>query len=403
VYTDAAIEFIEAHASEPFFVYLAFNAPHTPLQVPQTYYDRYAGLDSVPGRAALLAAGVREERLPSVDVIRRLYGMISNIDDNVGRLLAQLDESGIRENTLVIFLTDNGPQQYRYTAGLRALKGSVYEGGIRVPAFFHWPGTLAANREIDTYAAHIDVLPTLLSFAGLPLPDSLDIDGRDWSAALRGVEAPADERPLVFHWQRGYPEPYRNIAVRRGPYKLVGQTGQQAGPSELELYNLEDDPGERRDLSAEQPERVQELKNYFDEWLEEALSSPSVGDTRIVLGSDHENPVVLNRNDARGSPGMWRQDQIYGYWDVEVQRAGRYDFRIHYFEAPGQPGDALVRIGPVQRTVFNADTAATGVVIENVPLRRGKWMVESWYAGRDNPGGPAFTHFPFYIEVERVE
>jgi len=399
VYTDAAIRFIEANAGEPFFLYLAYNAPHTPLQVPRSYYDRYAALDSIPGRSGLLAAGVREEQLPSLDVIRRLYGMITNIDDNVGRLLAQLEASGVREETLVIFLTDNGPQQFRYTAGLRARKGSVYEGGIRVPAFFYWPETLTGGREIDSYAAHIDVLPTLLGLAGIPLPDTLDLDGRDWSAALQGAEAPAGERPLVFQWQRGYPEPYRNIAVRRGPYKLVGPAG-----GGLELYNLDDDPGERYDLSAGQPAMVKELTAYFDEWLETALSSPSVGDTRIVLGSTYENPVVLNRNDARGSPGMWRQDQIYGYWDVQVLRGGLYDFRIHYFEPPWQAGDALVRIGPVQRTVFNADTTATEVLIGRVPLRPGEWMVESWYAGQDRGGeGPAFTHFPFYIEVERVE
>ncbi len=403
VYTDAAIDFIGQERDAPFFVYLAFNAPHTPLQVPQEYYDRYRALDSVPGHSELVAAGLPEENLMGIENLRRLYGMVTNIDDNVGRLLAGLKEKGLEENTLVVFLTDNGPQQHRYRAGLRGRKGTVYEGGIRVPCFFRWPGRLAAGSELDAYAAHIDMAPTLLGLCGLPVPDSLQLDGLDLSASLLGEETPPGDRPLFFEWQRGYPEPYRNVAVRRGPYKLVGQAGHLANVEQLELYNLADDPAETRNLSREKPEIARELKALFDAWLPEALASPSVGDTRIVIGSDHENPVVLNRNDARGSPGIWRQEQIYGYWDVEVAAAGRYDFKVHFFDPVGQPGELVVRMGSVQRTVNNVDTTARLMIVEEVPLTAGKSMVECWYVGKDWPqsGGPAFTHFPFFVEVER--
>ena len=400
VYTDAAISYIKENAGAPFFLYLAFNAPHTPLQVPRNYLDQYSGLDSVPGRTGILASGVAEERLPLPDVIRRLYAMVTNIDDNVGRLLDQLRTSGIAANTLIVFLTDNGPQQYRYNAGLRALKGSVYEGGIRVPGFFHWPGVLEEGREADAYAAHIDLLPTLLGFAGVGIPDSLELDGQDLSAVLKGESPGPEDRLLFYEWQRGYPEPYRNVAVRRGPYKMVGHTGHQAAAGDLELYNVEEDPGEQHNLSAENPELTGELKAAFDRWLAGALESSSVGDTRIAIGTPHENPVVLNRNDARGSPGMWRQDRIYGYWDVTVEKAGAYDFDVHFFDPVGQRGDLVIRVGPVQRTIHNADTAATSIRIENVPLREGDFMVESWYAGeRLEEQGPAFTHFPFYVEI----
>ncbi len=404
VYTDAAIEFIDEQGMEPFFLYLAFNAPHTPLQVPQDYYDRYAELDSVPGRARMLASGVREEQLPSVDVIRRLYGMITNIDDNIGRLMDHLDASNLADNTIIVFLTDNGPQQYRYNAGLRNRKGSVYEGGIRVPGFFHWPGKLEAGREVDGYAAHIDVLPTLLGLGGIPVPDTLSIDGQDYSRRLLGEMDSMPDPTLFFQWQRGYPEPYWNIAVRRGDYKLVGHAGHLAPLSELELYNLRDDPGERNNLIDQQPEIGEELKSAFDEWLPEVLRSPSVGNTDIVIGSDYENPVLLNRNDARGSPGMWRQNRIYGYWDVEVAKAGLYDFRLRFFEPVGSAGEALVRVGTTQRTIRNDNPEATELTIENIPLREGRQMVESWYVGPVRWGeGPAFTHFPMYVEVTRRE
>jgi arylsulfatase A-like enzyme len=400
VYTEAAVEFIRNHADNPFFLYLAYNAPHTPLQVPQESYSLYAGLDSVPGQTRVMASGVPESRLPSSEVIRRLYGMVTNIDDNIGRLLDQLEASGLRDNTLVIFLTDNGPQQFRYNAGLRGLKGTVYEGGIRVPCFFHWPGVLESDREVDTYAAHIDLLPTMLGLAGLEAPDTIELDGQDLSEALKTGIPPNDERTLFYEWQRGYPEPYRNVAVRRGPYKLVGHAAHHASVEELELYNLEEDPGEQINLSARRPDRVEALKVAFDEWIAGALESPSIGNTRIAVGTPHENPVVLNRNDARGSPGMWRQDRIYGYWEVDVKKAGNYDFDVHFFEPVGQPGALVVRVGPVQRTAFNSDTSTTSIRIEEVPLRKGEFMVESWYSGENQVGpGPAFTHFPFYIEI----
>lgn len=405
VYTDAAIEFMDEQETDPFFLYLAFNAPHTPLQVPKGYYNRYAALDSIPGKAQMLASGVGEEQLPSVDVIRRLYGMITNIDDNVGRLVDHVEASGLADNTILVFLTDNGPQQYRYNASLRNRKGSVYEGGIRVPGFFHWPGRLEAGREIDGYAAHLDMLPTLLGLAGIPVPDTLALDGNDYSLQLLGEIDTMPEPTLFFQWQRGYPEPYRNIAVRRGDYKLVGQTGYEASLSELELFNLREDPGEQINLVAQQPELAQELKSAFDEWLPDVLSSPSVGNTDIVIGSDYENPVVLNRNDARGSPGIWRQNQVYGYWDVEVTEAGLYDFRIQFFEPVGTAGEVLVRIGSTQRTVRNEDPEAMELTIEGVPLNKGRQMVESWYVGQGwrGSGGPAFTHFPMSVEVERIE
>ena len=397
VYTDAALGFMAETDERPFFAYLAFNAPHTPLQVPQEYYDSYAGLDSVPGQEGLLQRGLGEDQLQDQEGLRSLYGMVTNIDDNVGRLLEKLDQLGISQNTLVIFLTDNGPQQYRFTQGLRGRKGTVFEGGIQVPCYFRWPGRLAPDRVVNGYAAHIDILPTVLGLAGIPAPDSLQLDGRNLALDLQGLRHEMPEKTLFFQWQRGFPEPYKNIAVRRRPFKLVGHPEIASG---LALYNLEEDPGEYRDIRASHPDTFQELKTAFDQWLEEMTQTRAGRKPAICLGCPQEDPVAFNRNDARGSPGIWTQDAVYGYWDVRVARSGLYRARVHFFEPLGQSGRLLLRLGPIQRTLYNEDPGKSVLELDDLPLLEGSFMLEAWYAGRDAPPGQAFTHFPFFVEIE---
>ncbi|MBA7589565.1 Arylsulfatase [subsurface metagenome] len=163
---------------------------------------------------------------------RKVYGMVSNIDDNLKHLFSELKELGLYENSLIIFLTDNGPQQIRYTAGLRGRKGMAYEGGIRVPFFIHYPFQSIVNKEIETPAAHIDILPTILDICNINPPD-VNLDGKSLLPVIKGEEPSWKDRPLFFHWQRGMPEPYRNIAVRKGDYKLVGHEPADANPEDI--------------------------------------------------------------------------------------------------------------------------------------------------------------------------
>ena len=147
-----AMAFIDRNKAKPFFLYLPTNAPHTPLEID----DRYV--------APFKAAGLD-------DVTAKVYGMVKNLDDNTGALLANLDKSGLAQNTILIFMTDNGPQQPRYVAGMRGRKGTVYQGGIRVPFFFRWPARIKAGAEVGRIAAHIDVLPTLIDACALKPPE----------------------------------------------------------------------------------------------------------------------------------------------------------------------------------------------------------------------------------------
>jgi arylsulfatase A-like enzyme len=399
VFTDAAIRFVEQADERPFFLYLSFNAPHTPLQAPQQYLDLYRDLDvSAPpaGSDSVLFPALSPADL---DDARRVYAMVSNIDDNLGRLLKVLDDRGMADNTLFIFMTDNGPQQNRYRAGLRSLKGSVYEGGIRVPFLIRYPGEFGAGEKNEVVAAHIDVLPTVLSVCGIDRPGDLLIDG----LPLPGSgEAPQEEfgtRSLVFHWQRGYPELYRNVALRRGPYKLIGQVGYRSGLEDLELYNINDDPGERNNIARELPGQVAVLRAELDRWFGQALQWENLRrPQRIAIGSDYENPVLLNRNDAGGMPGIWDQQRgLYGYWDVAVANPGNYDVRFRFNEPLGEPGQLVLRLAPYQTTLTNSDTLVSELIMDNVQLEAGEYRLETWYAGRSG------VQFPFYVEFNQID
>src|SRR5262249_11783750 len=159
---------------KPFFAYLAFNCPHTPLEVKdedvKPYKSMNLSLDQFP-QAGFPIRGKYNE-----DDTAKIYGMVSNIDANLGRLFKKLDDAKLADNTLVIFMPDHGPQQPRWNAGFRGLKGTVYEGGVRVPFYARWPGKFPAGKGSDVVAAHIDVLPTILAACGLAAPQNLKID-----------------------------------------------------------------------------------------------------------------------------------------------------------------------------------------------------------------------------------
>ncbi len=307
VFTDAAIRFIEADRDRPFFAYLAFNAPHTPLQVPDRHRGRFRDADLSASSLPRVGRPVEGEVDP--EATARVYDMVANIDDNVGRLLGKLDELGLAEETIVIFLTDNGPQQPRYNAGLRGRKGTVYEGGIRVPFFIRWPGRIPAGRRLDLVAAHIDVAPTLLDACGVARPEGGSFDGRSLIGPLRGDRDASPDRTLFFQWHRGdVPELGRAFAARDASWKLVqpqGGDGPSAKPPHFELYSIEDDPYERRDVAGQNPEVVRRLRSEYEAWFRDVGSTRGFDPPRIVLGTAHQNPTILTRQDWRGARAGW--------------------------------------------------------------------------------------------------
>lgn len=332
VFTEAALGFLsdQADRPEPFFLYLATNAPHTPLEVPDRWIGHYR------------SEGVNETHA-------RLYAMVENIDWNVGRVLDRLDELDKRSDTLVMFTSDHGPcpsardftappeRQQRWNAGLRGEKGSLYQGAIRVPSFWSLPGVIAEGRDLGRVTSVIDVLPTIASAVGAELPHDRPIDGTDLMPLLTG--ATSDEewpaRTIVMQWHRGdLPVPDRNYAVITDRFKLYRPEPEAAD----QLFDLDADPGESIDLSARQPEIVEALRASYLEWFEDVGGAmPSnFAPPRIKVGSPAERSTTLSRQDWRvdasladlGEIALWRTADLEAEWLVEIEQAGPYQVEI---------------------------------------------------------------------------
>ena len=399
VFTDACLEFIDQHRDDAFFAYLGFNAPHTPLQIGDEWANAYR------------QAGVH-------DTHARLYGMVSNIDHNVGRVFAKLDELGLTENTLVIFTSDHGPcgssqdraapegTRQRWNAGLRGIKGSMYQGGMQVPSFWHWPGRLATGRDVDRIAATVDVLPTLVEVAGAELP-SLPVDGTSLAPLLTGAMAPGawPERTLFAQWHRGdAPERYRNYAAITQRWKLTRPQEDAAD----ELYDLPADPAETTDLSAAHPEVVAQLRAEYDAWLDDVCRTRggrTFDPSPVPLGTPHENPVLLTQNDWRlaGDREGWRDDSLRGYWTVRVEdAAARYAVRLR-FRAGVPSGIAHIALDDTQwSTPLTA--GARECELRDLRLPAGGARLEAWLQTDEVCPGARLGRYlaALYVEVEHL-
>lgn len=331
VFFDATLRFIEQHRNQPFFAYLATNAPHSPYLVPKSYVDPY-----------------RAQSLSDEDA--RVYGMITNIDDNVGRLLAKLEELGISENTVLIFLTDNGATTKHFTAGLRGGKGSVYEGGIRVPFFVRWPVQLRPGR-VNRVAAHIDVLPTLLEAAGIDRPTDLKLDGVSLMPLLAGKDDDWPERTLYIQWQEGNaPQLYGNFAAISEQFKLVQSQISRKGMRQeplFELYDIKTDPGEKNAIKGQRQATFEGLKEGYESWFRDVSATRGYEPPRIVVGSPYENPVILTRQDWRSLVQAGWDDHHLGHWAIEVAAADSYDIRFR-FSTQARAGRAKLKLGELE-------------------------------------------------------
>jgi len=242
-----AVRFIEKQsAAQPFFLYVPFNAVHTPLQVPERYLEPYASLPAPR---------------------RKLAGMLAALDEAVGEIVAAVEKKELRARTLFVFSSDNGgyrPGKVTDNGPLRAGKGTVYEGGVRAAAFATWDGHVPTGKRLAT-ALHIaDWYPTLLALAGATLEQPLALDGRDlWPALTRGAPSPHDEILMNTTPSGG--------ALRAGDWKLVVQFAPRTRVESVELYDLAHDVGESRDLASSQPEKVAELRARYEKLAAQAV------------------------------------------------------------------------------------------------------------------------------------
>ena len=323
VFFQEALSFIKSSKDTPFFCYIAPNAPHGPYNVPLTYYDIYKSLpDDV-----------------LTDTQKRFYGMITNIDDHFGRLRKKLKELNIADNTILIFMTDNGTaagyrgKKGKYTgtnANMRGTKGSQYDGGHRVPFFIHWKnGNISSAKDISQLTGHIDILPTLAELCGIELPKNhLPLDGESLVPLFDDSMFKSD-RILITDSQRAQvPKKWKKTAVMQGLWRLVDGK---------ELYHLENDPSQKNNIFSDYPGKVNELTSFYDTWWRK-ISVDFDKEIYFKFGHPKENPVTLTAHDIHGEgPFAWNQTYIRngtisaGYWSVDILESGTYDITLRRY------------------------------------------------------------------------
>ena len=391
IFTENAIEFIEKNKNNPFFCYLSFNAPHNPLQVPDEYYQAYKTLDPTDGIDPEL---IPNEKISekTKDNTRKVYAMVTNIDDNLKKLFNKVDELGIKDNTIVIFMTDNGPQHARYIAGMKGRKSSVYNGGIRVPFFLRFPAMFSGNQEVNQITAHIDLLPTLSKLCNVEMPRDRKIDGRSFIPSINSEKLP--ERSFFSYWTRKYPELYNNIALQRGQFKLIGKTDYNSPIENFELYDTYNDPFEKNNLVTQKKSIALSLKKEMHQTFLELVNSENLKNPpRIMLGSDFENPVYLNRNDAGGQRAVWNQEQAYSFWKVDINKEGLYDLKFKFLKPLPANGNMYLEIGQSIQQKFNSKDNLDLIEMKSVYLPKGFNDFTPFYMFQKG------NYFPLYVEV----
>lgn len=298
VFFQAALGWIKKQydSKTPFFAYITPNAPHAPMIAPEKYTKRFTDLGwdkETAGR----------------------YGMIENLDDNFGLLMKKLDEWQAWNNTLVIFMTDNGmagtkaklkgKKMKLFNAGFKSGKGSIYEGGSHVPAFWRWPGVLGEDVNINALTAHIDLFKTFTELAGAQLPENCQaIDGRSLLPLLENHKTNWPDRELFFHrgrWQKGRdPQEFKNkgYAVRTQRWRMV----------EKRLYDISQDPYETKDLSKQYPEVMKRLTKSYHKWWEETL--PLMVNEKRPLITEHPYVKLYEKQKAERGIPAWEPPKL---------------------------------------------------------------------------------------------
>jgi arylsulfatase A-like enzyme len=383
-----SIRFVEENQDKPFFLYLATNAPHGPYLVDRKWSKPYE-------QSAKWNSGAR------------FYGMIANFDHNVGLLRERLDELGLSDNTILIYMTDNGTANGAkfngltseaiegFNAGMRGKKSSVYEGGHRVPFFIRWPaGGITGGRDVDSLSAHIDVLPTIAQLCGIAVPREHHADGMSFVRQLAAAGAAPHRDHLVVQFQGG---PYFAGAPKASEYACVLKDQWRLIDGK-ELYDVRSDPAQRNDIASDHPNVVAVLREVYEPFWDSV--SPRMTPVAIDVGNPNDNPTTLCSQDwymPSGNP-PWNFGSIRklprqtGPWNVNVKQAGRYRLTLRQFPAeanlPVIAERAKVEIaGQVKEAPV--ESGSKGVVFE-MELPVGRTQLTTYLFDKDGKAGGAY-------------
>lgn len=322
--TDHGLSFIEKNQDNPFFLYLPFNTPHSPMQVPDEYWDRFKDKD-----LTLISHEGDAKNTENINFNKAGLAMVENIDYNVGRIMAKLRKLYLEDDTIVIYLTDNGPSRFRWNGGMRGKKGDTDEGGVRTPFYIQWKDSLPEGKTIPQIASALDILPTLSKLVGVPPITAKPIDGKDLTPLLFEKNPEWEDRLIYNHWNG-------KTSLRTQKYRL---------DAEDQLYDIQRDRGQKTDISARYPQMRDSLVKAKADWISEVKPQTAETDKRpFSLG--HPSYLYTQLPARDGVPhGMIERSNPYPNdsfftnwssandsitWDVEVLADGKFDVKLYY-------------------------------------------------------------------------
>jgi arylsulfatase A-like enzyme len=329
--TGRALAFVEKNRDRPFFCYLAFNTPHSPMQVPDRFYDRFKDKE-----LKMRYEGPQREDLAFT---RAALAMCENIDANVGRVLRKLDDLKLADQTIVLYFSDNGPNSWRWNGGMKGRKGSTDEGGVRSPLFVRWPGHIKPGSKLQPIAAAIDLLPTLTELSGTPVADSKPLDGVSLAPLLLGRTDAMPDRMIFSHWGG-------NVSVRTQTHRLDASG---------KLFDMTKDPGQQRDISKDEAKAAARLSEAVSRWKRD-VGVPLKPEARPFTVGYREFPLTPlpardgvphgNVKRSANAPNCsyftnWTSLDDRLTWDVDVNTSGKYEVTIYYTCAKDNVGSRI--------------------------------------------------------------
>ena len=320
-FTNKAMAFMEKHKEEPFLVYLPYNTPHSPMQVPDEYWKRFEKKE--------LKMRHRDPGKEKEQHLRCALAMCENIDWNVGRVLDKLDELKLRDDTIVVFFHDNGPNGARWNGGMKGWKGSLDEGGVRSPLLVRWPREIDAGLKITAPGAALDLLPTLASLAAIEHVGKKELDGVDLSMLLRGkTSEKLEERPIFNAWKN-------RVAVRTKQFRLSHDD---------KLFDMIEDPGQRKDVAKEFPETYKDLLEQRDSLRKELVTELGKEERPFVIAHPEYEWSQIPARDGKPHGGIkrsnrhpndtfftnWKSTEDKITWTAEVAAEGTFEVQVYY-------------------------------------------------------------------------
>lgn len=360
--TDKGLTFIEDNKDKPFFLYLPFNTPHSPMQVPDAYWNEF--------KEKPLKQLYQGEEQEDLKFTKAALAMVENIDSNVGRIVAHLQKLNLEDNTIIIYLSDNGPNGFRWNGGMRGKKGWVDEGGVRTPFYIQWKDSIPAGKSIEEIASALDILPTLAEMTNVTLETKKVLDGKDLTPLLFGKNKAWKDRLIFNHWNG-------KTSVRSQNYRL---------DDEGRLYDMEEDLGQTKDIAMAYPKIKDSLEMAKTNWLLETLSTSKENDTRpFTLGHPDYEYTQLPARDGKPHGAIkrsnrfpndtfftnWISEKDSITWDIDVVADGTFEVELYYACPPASVGSILelsMDNSKIATKIKESnDTALTGMENDRVP------------------------------------